>query len=75
MKQRSENIISMLKNFKRFTDLMLDKILENLYEKGVSFRNMDNNKLIFFLGKYLERKDYISVANICFMITENEGKI
>ena len=75
MKQRSENIISMLKNFERFTDLMLDKILKNLYEKGVSFRNMNIDNLEPLLMKYFIEKDYISMANICFMITENKGEV
>ena len=75
MKEKSKNIISMFHTFEKFTDLMLDELIENLSEKGISYRTMSHKELSALLVKYRERNDFVSIANICFMITENAGEI
>jgi len=70
-----ENLMSMLFSLEKFTEEMLIKLIKNLSEKGVSFRAMNDEELKKLLGKYLVRKDYVSVANVAFMLAENEGDI
>ena len=75
MKEKSKNIISMFHTFEKFTDLMLDELIGNLSEKGVSYRAMSSEELFDLLVKYRERNDFINIANVCFMITENNGHV
>jgi len=74
-KETATAIISMLYSFDRFTDNMATKLIDNIPEKDTSFRVMDDAELKNLIAKYLKRKDYTSVANIAFMLSENNGEI
>ena len=54
-----------------FVASMERKIYDNLKEKGVSWRTMSNEELLDLIQKYVERRDFVSVANIAFMLWEN----
>lgn len=61
-------------NISRFNAEMFAKIVANMKEKGLSWRNMSNEQLLPLIQKYLEKRDYVSVANIAFMLWENALK-
>ena len=68
---KGKELIPVVVHFDKFTDLMFNKIIANLPEKGVSYKEMTDTELKKLLGKYFEREDFVSVANICFMIMDN----
>ena len=59
-------------NFNEFTKEMKNKIKENMKEKGLSWRNMDDFALRSLIRAYFESQNYTDVANICFMLWENK---
>jgi len=59
------------RNFTDFTLTMESKIYENLDEKALSWREMSNEQLLPLIQKYVERRDFVSVANVAFMLWEN----
>jgi len=68
---KGKELIPVLVHFDKFTNLMFNKIISNLPEKGVSYKEMTDITLKYLLDKYLGREDFVSVANICFMIMDN----
>ena len=62
------------KNLGKFKERMLHKIRENMAEKGLSWRKMETEELEGLLIIYGQRKKWVSIANIAFMIWENEEK-
>jgi hypothetical protein len=63
-----------MKSLTEFKEAMNHKILENMGEKGLSWRQMSNEELLPLFQKYIERRDFVSVANIAFMLWENSHK-
>ena len=61
-------------NVGQFRQQMTDRIVEDVKEKGTSWREMTTKELQKLLSKYRKRKDWVSVANIAFMIWENEWR-
>lgn len=61
-------------NVNQFRDQMMGKISKNLKEKGLSWREMSNKELSKVMAKFQQRKDWVSVANIAFMIWENDWR-
>ena len=60
-----------MKNLTEFTKQMGKKIEDNAFEKGYSWRQMTNEQLLPLFQKYMERRDWVSVGNIAFMLWEN----
>ena len=58
-------------NMANFVAEMSNKIEANEVEKGTSWRTMSSEQLLPLIQKYIERRDYVSVANIAFMLWEN----
>ncbi len=67
-------MIDWKKNLKEFQYQMIQKIAFNFEEKGLSWRTMSVPELEMLISKYLDRKDYASVANIAFMLFENRSR-
>ena len=63
-----------MKNLTEFKNQMGKKIEDNAFEKGYSWRKMSNEQLLPLIQKYIERRDFVSVANIAFMLWENSHK-
>jgi hypothetical protein len=61
-------------NFETFCLQMKRKIEDNMQEKGLSWRESTPPYLLDRLHRYVIRNDWVSVANICFMLWENEGE-
>lgn len=60
------------KNLNDFQDLMFNKILYNFSEKDFSWRSMNKKELLKILDRYLFSENWISIANLCFMLWENQ---
>jgi len=58
-------------NLSSFYGEMFHAISENMGEKGKSWRIMSDKDLLNLIDEYLERQDFVSVANISFMLWEN----
>ena len=63
-----------VKSLTEFKKMMHHKILENMAEKDLSWRRMGNEQMLPLFQKYIERRDFVSVANIAFMLWENSHK-
>jgi len=61
-------------NLEIFKEQMESKITENMAEKGLSWRKMEHEELEGLLIIYGQRKKWVSIANIAFMIWENEER-
>lgn len=62
------------RNIRQFQRLMRLKILINIPEKGFSWRNVSKNTLYFILYNYYLTHNWLDVANLAFMLWENEQK-
>jgi len=62
-------------NLQDFANSMIKRIQQNMPEKDLSWRQMRDQKLILLLQKYVIHKDWVSVANVAFMLWENEAII
>ena len=51
----------------------LTEFKEAMHRKNLSWRQMANEQLMPLLQKYMERRDWVSVANIAFMLWENSN--
>lgn len=63
------------KNLTKFKKQMAKKIEDNAFEKGYSWREMSNEQLLPLIQKYIERRNFVSVANIAFMLWENSQNL
>ena len=61
-------------NLSMFNSEMFRVICLNMPEKGKSWRRMRDEDLLNLLDDYIERHDFVSVANISFMLWENRIK-
>ena len=63
-----------VEDLEAFKNAMKQKILDNMKEKHLSWKVMFNIQLQPLVDKYLRRRDWVSAANILFMIWENEQR-
>lgn len=61
-------------NLDDFVKEMIRRIEQSWPEKGISWRNMQKDRMVGLIQKYTERQDWVSVANIAFMLWENEQR-
>lgn len=59
-------------NLYEFSRVMCGRIIENWHEKGISWRKSPKDYLVGLIQKYAERRDWVSVANIAFMLWEKQ---
>ena len=65
--------IGYLENLTKFKDEMMKKIQQNMEEKGFSWSDKEAlHWLPSLFQKHIDRNDWVSVANIAFMLWENE---
>ena len=67
-------MINWITSLNQFIGEMMTKILQNIPEKGYSWRTVGKDYLYGCIQKYAERHDWVSVANIAFMLWEREQK-